>query len=386
MRKITLAIALGTLALAGCGGTDPGTESDAGSLNFPKTCTANADCLSSEVCHPIGQVCVKNCKTDATVCGDDMCVETTWNGVTESVCKCETCGVTGEVCSKDLDDVCESACTSNADCAAFSPQTRICGTDGVCKFGAALPCGGCPSGKVCDTLIDTCIDACTSTSCTGSSASKCGTTGLCEACGVDADCANVPGGTYKCDKTGATPKCVSTGVGCNPNNLAPGAADGQDTCAYAEVCSTLAVCTAGALPDDTCAPGYTWNEALKGPVIVSVTGESFTGTGTACNGATDVDCCANGNGGFRVDIEFYAPNGILGGNWTAKSQQIKFIKPDGTVIDAGHFADFPSAGAKYSITPLHAGGCGSTTAGIPVTGWSVYLTDADGAGGNAACL
>ncbi len=395
MRELKLLAGVAVLAMftmgaesSGCfgGGTDdPDPE-----LNFPKTCTATADCLSDEVCHPIGKVCVKNCETDATVCGDDECVETmNFDGESAYVCKCSTCSVDGEVCSADLDDVCESRCTSSSDCAAFTGQNRECSSEGLCVFAAVGPCnGGCPTGQVCDTNIDSCIDACTAASCNSSAAPVCGASGLCEACSVDADCAGV-GTSYTCDKTGAAPVCVSSAVTCNASNPAPGSNFGPDTCNYGDVCSN-SVCVADALPDRTCAAASStsWDptNTRHGPVITVVSAEAFTGTGVACNGATDRDCCANGAGGFRVDIEFYAPNGIAGGSWTAKSQQIKFVKPDGTIFDAGHFADFPDTGATYSIKPLHAGGCAPGITGIDPTGYAVYLVDAEAAGGNPACL
>ncbi|HEY3446763.1 MAG TPA: hypothetical protein VGK67_10385 [Myxococcales bacterium] len=412
MRKLSLIIALGTMvtflagADGGCGGggstSDPDTGGNTGPdggvvANYPKTCTGDSDCLATEVCHPIGLVCVKNCLNDATVCGQDSCVETTFGGKTVSVCKCDVCAAGGEVCSKDLDDVCETKCTANADCNAFIGQTRTCDTaTGLCKFQAPGACDpACTNGQVCDAN-GVCIDPCpTAKACNLAVEPKCNTTTkLCEPCAQDSDCASVPNGTYKCDKTGTTPTCVSTATTCNSTVLAPGANKGPDTCNYGDVCATgTNVCTA-TLPDGTCATGYTWNKALQGPVVFSVTGYSFQGSSTPCSGATDKDCCAPATGvtgrggGMAVDIEFYAPNKIAGGTWTEKSGQIKFIDTTGAVMSSGHFADFPTANATYSIKPLHAGVCTKNggTAQIVTDGWSVYLVDSTGAGGNAACL
>lgn len=408
MRKFTLLVGLGMLVTVmtgadggGCfgGGSDPDPQPDAGAVaNYPRTCTADTDCDTTEVCHPIGFVCVKNCANDSTVCGDEFCVETTFNGKTASVCKCETCP-TGEVCSEDLDDVCETRCTSSADCQAFEGQDRVCNEDGLCVFVPASPCDpACTNGQICDDTgaVPVCVDPCTASSCNLPGLSKCNsTTKLCEPCSQDSDCESVPDGDYRCDKSGQTPVCVSTATSCNPAVLQPGLNDGPDTCNYGEVCSSATNTCVATLPDGTCATGYSWNPSLKGPVIVILSNpQSFQGSSTPCNGLTDRDCCgpaagATGRGGgMGVDIEFYAPAGISASGWQATADSIKFIDPTGAVMSAGHFADYPSAGATYSNAALHAGVCtkNGSTAEIDPSGWSVYLVDSAGAGGNPACL
>ncbi|MGC4115851.1 MAG: hypothetical protein QM765_14905 [Myxococcales bacterium] len=394
MRKFSFVVGLSALVIfmagadgGGCFGGGSSSDPDAGGTvaNYPRTCTGDSDCATTEVCHPIGLVCVKSCAGDSTVCGDESCVETTFNNKTVSICKCDTCK-TGEVCSKDLDDVCETRCTSNTDCQAFLGQTRVCNSNGICEFSTS-PCGApCPANKVCDPIGAVCIDVCTATSCNTANHAKCNaTSGLCEACSVDADCANV-GTNLKCDKTSNPPSCVSKATTCNPANLAPGANKGPDTCNYGEVCdATTNSCTA-TVPDGTCVTGYAWNKLQFGPVITSVAGTSSA----TSNGTTE---CGNAGPKIEVVVEFYAPGGL---NYVSFKDfldptagagclgHLPFTKVDGnaaTVTGASYIRGLPTTGETY----------GSFTAGLCTSnnvlgGRAVWIIDGDGSASNPACL
>lgn len=342
------------LALSGCGGV---TEEES---NGPKNCSSDTDCDTTEICHPVGSVCVKSC-ADASECDTGVC-EAVVAGDTRLICKCtaSSCGAVtvdggtnNQVCSVGIDDVCENACEQDSDCVDFFPS------------------------RTCDTVSKLCVPieaGCTSNaSCTAAAASKCETSsGNCVACTVDSDCSHL-GGLTDCDAG----TCVSPGATCSEANKQPNTTSkGPDTCAYGEVCSA-SVCSAAALPDMTCntakaAPA--WDETKFGPVITRAEGTSLAST-PFCGG----------KGGYTIAIEFYAPNGVKGGTWTEKVKQVKVINVGATTADdTGISEGFPSAGATFGS--FTSGGCSSGGGAIDPTGRAVYMIDSKGFSGNAVCL
>ncbi|MBI5542801.1 MAG: hypothetical protein HY901_02855 [Deltaproteobacteria bacterium] len=367
LRRYSLTLALVALASAplawtACGGLDD-TEENA----LPVVCNADSDCTAgTEICHPVGFVCVKTCTaaTDCTGTGETCAdVADSTGTVKGKICKCgtTTCsavtvdgGTNNQVCSS-IDNLCENRCAQDSDCGDFFPQTRKCNTTkGQCEPSTA---SGCTSDS----------------QCTSATAARCNTSsGQCEACTTDTQCAHIGSG-LKCDSSGA---CVSQGTTCNANVLLPGTNGGPDTCAYGEVC-VGATCSAS-LPDGTCATtmGSSWNTSPLGPVIFVADGQSF---------ASNATYCAGGAGGFTVDVEFYSVHGISKGTWSENVQQVQFYrKSDHRKSDAGIIVDFPEDGAKHGS--FKTGMCGSAAGAIDPTGYALYMIDSNGGGGNLVCL
>lgn len=132
-----------SLVMTGCPGDDTGGST---------VCSADTDCLGTEICHPTAKVCVTTCTAGAD-CPDSAktcaAVSTT---DTRKVCQCSTdvlCNSDGGadlVCS-NLDKVCAAKCTTDS----------ACGT-----------------GRTCDTASGQCkAGGNTGTSCTGSSQATC---------------------------------------------------------------------------------------------------------------------------------------------------------------------------------------------------------------------
>ena len=147
-RKMMLVLtALGAMSgfMVGCGDDDKGSD----------TCTTNADCAGTEICHPTSNVCVATCSS-ASDCPDTAktCAPLGGSGAdaAKNICKCSTdvlCnGGTGSkstdlVCS-NLDRVCVTKCSSNTDCGTG----RTCNTgSGQCEQGSGPPPGGTCTGE-----------------------------------------------------------------------------------------------------------------------------------------------------------------------------------------------------------------------------------------------
>ncbi|MBZ4422505.1 hypothetical protein [Myxococcus sp. RHSTA-1-4] len=120
LRKMMLMLtALGAMSgfMAGCG--DDGNGG-------PASCTSNDECdTETEICHPTANVCVQTCDAAAD-CPDTAKVCATLGGTgpdaATKICQCSTnelCNGDSEtadlVCS-DLDNVCVTKCTADADC------------------------------------------------------------------------------------------------------------------------------------------------------------------------------------------------------------------------------------------------------------------------------
>ncbi|MFP2933155.1 hypothetical protein ACLESO_50020 [Pyxidicoccus sp. 3LG] len=166
LRKMMLMLtALGAMSgfVAGCGDDGEGG---------PATCSSTADCAGTEICHPEAGVCVATCESGSD-CPDSAknceALGGTSADADKKVCKCQTdvlCngGTDSEstdlVCS-DLDEVCVTKCTSDADCG----DGRACDTDsGQCE----LDDGGGPGDACTGTSQSTCAygQFCSSSTCT----------------------------------------------------------------------------------------------------------------------------------------------------------------------------------------------------------------------------
>jgi hypothetical protein len=164
-RKMMLVLtALGAMSgfMVGCGDDDKGSD----------TCTTNADCAGTEICHPTSNVCVATCSS-ASDCPDTAktCAPLGGSGAdaAKNICKCSTdvlCNggtdskSTDLVCS-NLDRVCVTKCSSNADCGTG----RTCNTgSGQCEQGG----GGNPGGTCTGEGQSTCSygQFCSSSRCT----------------------------------------------------------------------------------------------------------------------------------------------------------------------------------------------------------------------------
>ncbi|WP_237081438.1 hypothetical protein [Myxococcus xanthus] len=156
LRKMMLVLtALGAMSglMAGCG--DDSTS--------PGACTSNDECGESEICHPTAQVCVQTCNSGSDCPSTAKTCAPLGGTSTTSICQCSTdvlCNggtdseSTGLVCS-DLDNVCVTACTSNAECTG----DRTCNVStGQCEEGDTQPtsCSGegrstCAHGLICSS-------------------------------------------------------------------------------------------------------------------------------------------------------------------------------------------------------------------------------------------
>jgi hypothetical protein len=149
LRKMTLmfAAALGMMLVACDGG---GRES--------LTCSTNADCLESEVCHPNAKVCVQTCTSSADCPNAAKTCDALSAADTTKICKCSTdalCQTDERVDASTLTcssayKVCvppgstPAACTKDADCS--SGQSCNVGT-GACE--AVVACTGTSKGDAC---------------------------------------------------------------------------------------------------------------------------------------------------------------------------------------------------------------------------------------------
>lgn len=153
LRKMSLMLTvLGAVGmmLAGCGGGDTTT-----------TCSADTDCLESEICHPGAKVCVQTCTSGADCPDTAKTCGALSNTDTRNICKCSTtalCNTGRETADLECStayQVCvptgtAAGCTKDTDCA--SGQTCQAG---VCKAPTqGATCSGqgqttCTYGEYC---------------------------------------------------------------------------------------------------------------------------------------------------------------------------------------------------------------------------------------------
>lgn len=165
LRKMTLMLAvLGTMSMVLTGCPDGGRES--------LTCTENADCDTSEVCHPTAKVCVQTCTIGADCPESTRRCEAIGGGNTQLICKCDATSncaaderVNAElVCNTTTGvNVCVIQCASDTDCAtgqtcdvatgfcsAGSTPGQTCSGEGqsTCSYGSYCSSGTCAAAPV----------------------------------------------------------------------------------------------------------------------------------------------------------------------------------------------------------------------------------------------
>lgn len=357
MRKnsLLLLVAAAMLALSGCGDDEEGSV---------RNCSTNADCTEgSEICHPIGLVCVPTCDQGSDCPSNQRNCDTIKDGngqplTTEKVCQCQTTELCNEdtsglVCST-IDNICEAECTEDADCADFNPA-RVC-QDGQCVFSQVTP---------------TCTD---NSQCTDASASRC-SDGVCAACAADTDCSHL-NGLPMCDNG----TCVAA-LACDPQNRAPGDNGGQDTCAYGELCSASGC---EAVPTGTCsgatsAQGYSWDQQARAPVIVRLTNVAAEATSDPQNE------CGGGTPKLQATVEFYAPNGLSWSSQADLQQRFRFVTSSGQVFPAA-FVKNLTGSSPLGFGSALVGSCTSGTSAPSLAGRAIFIQDASGNQGNIVCL
>ena len=154
------------------------------------TCTADADCTGTEICHPTAKICVQTCTAGADCPSTAKTCAAISASDTRMVCQCSTdalCNTDGStdlVCS-NLDKVCEAKCTTDAACGTG----RTCDTaTGQCKAGSTGTCSpACGTGQTCDPTTNTCVSS--GAACTGTSQSTCA---YGQFCGSTSKCADAP--------------------------------------------------------------------------------------------------------------------------------------------------------------------------------------------------
>jgi Cys-rich repeat protein len=139
------------------------------------TCSADTDCLESELCHPDAKVCVQKC-TSSAECPDTAktCdVLSTTNS--QKICKCSTTALcntgreTADLACSTTYSVCVPTCTTDTDCAAGQTCDT---TTNQCKSTTTTP----PTGQTCSGEGQTTCNYgqfCSSTTCTAVPAPTC---------------------------------------------------------------------------------------------------------------------------------------------------------------------------------------------------------------------
>ena len=232
-----------TFVFAACGeGIGPGGAG----------CTSNADCATTEICHPQAQVCVQTCTSSADCPDSAKTCEAISATDTNMICKCTTDALcasgdvlgSSAICS-DAFEVCVTKCGSNTDCpSGFECETST----GECKSAACTTNTDCASGQTCNT-----------------------TTGQCEAAAA-----------------------------CDSNATTIGSNGGPSTCSYGQECQSGSCVT---VEQGTCSQASTapaWTAATTGrPVITNV-----TAVGSATSNSTTE--CGDGGPKTEFTVSFYS--------------------------------------------------------------------------------
>ncbi len=299
-------------------------------------CTADTDCGSGSICHPVEKVCVQTCESAADCpdsaknceglnqsTGTDGGTQTSDAGVGQKICKCATSVLCNGLTNPGGSLVCND-------------ETRVC----VTKCGSDADCG---SGRTCDTASGQC---------------KAGSGGTCTpACATGQTCQN---GT-----------CVTQQTTCNSSNAQP------DVCAYGQFCSSN-VCTA--VPAPTCvnfdptqggkAPVFDASTST-GPIIYSITKE--TQDATWCNaGGGEPD-------NVRVRVKAYNKNGTFPANSSGVSGFF-YVRVNGSQVDAttlirpqsGYSVTNGGKEAEFLVNFCLANNIGSISIGMYFTGGNEY--------------
>jgi hypothetical protein len=126
-------------------------RADSGATRPPGSCTSPADCnVPMETCHPSILICMPTCRSPADCpSGLDVCIEARGQpgdpNPPAKICACSGSQVCGQLgpnfrCNR-LDNLCQSACYSTADCSFLRPS------------------------RLCDTFTNACVECVTSDDC-----------------------------------------------------------------------------------------------------------------------------------------------------------------------------------------------------------------------------
>lgn len=167
-----------------------GFRSDLPPAPPPRICAQPRDCeFGREVCHPQGRICVLACQSVADCpAGSGGCAEVydPLGGRPLRICTCtaELCaGANPATICHPVDNICEPACTGDAECGAYMPP------------------------RLCDRLLGACLQkspACRGNrDCPNPSRPRCDPLGLlCVGCLSSADCQGRPDGLLDCSPIG----------------------------------------------------------------------------------------------------------------------------------------------------------------------------------------
>ena len=300
MKKLMLALTLTATAAAfsvGCGGdTTPGTTGT-------KECASNSDCTSGkEICHPVGKVCLPTCNAGSD-CPQNQknCApvkDAAGKESAEKVCQCQTPQLckgsdsASKLTCSDVDNICETGCSTDSDCAGFKNTVRKCDSGkGVCVIA---------SEKTCTANSD----------CSGATP-KCDAAGTkkCVACLANSDCTT--GTATVCNASHAC--AVPTAKTCSTSNAQP------DVCSYGEYCNASSVCVT-ASSTNTCGAATSYSpssDAAHSPVIWGVAQTGTTRTAT-------IGPCANiANGITEFQGKWYDPDSDV--TATGSYQKITYV-------------------------------------------------------------
>jgi len=197
---------------------------DAAGAACRTTCTADADCVSPNICNagtctlkPTGSACTMATECDSGFCAQGYCCNQACTGT------CKSCAITGSVgtCSNVANG---TAPTPATQCATTAATT--CGTDGTCNGAGA--CRSWPTGTQCAAATCTGSTQTPQRTCDGAGVCRSVTSSLCD--------------PYLCDTTAAKCKTTcTTAADCVTTNLCVTGscgklADGQP-CAMASDCA-----------------------------------------------------------------------------------------------------------------------------------------------------
>lgn len=246
-----------------------------GTQTNPHTCDGAGTCADrgTTVCAPFtcdGSVCFGNCASDADCTGGTYCVVATGS--------CEPTLANG------------TACTAGNQCASGECVDGVC-CNGACR-GACEACANALTGVIDGTCSPVTAATDPDDDCSASSATSCGTTGLCDgagtcslwASGTECGAASCAGGIATaadaCDGAGV---CVDHGLtACAPYTCSGTAC--RTTCTAPSDCAAGNYCEGGA-----CVPLRTLGQVCASSASC---GSGFCVDGVCCNGACSGTCSA----------------------------------------------------------------------------------------------
>jgi len=155
----------------------------------PRSCMSTGDCLSGEMCHPTGRVCVSTCRSRGECPPWLDCVDLldpSGGSRNTKVCactgtpRCDTAAPGSGYRCNPMDGLCEPSCSSSDDCANFQPA------------------------RTCDLVWTVCVPSCTTNADCSFALPRCDSeSNRCIGCQNNVDCADRSDGLSVCTFTGA---------------------------------------------------------------------------------------------------------------------------------------------------------------------------------------